>query len=97
VDGDREQGEGDMRISVIALGLALVGLLGGTSIARADATICTGVLNGYFDSVVVPINSSCTLNLATIAEDVKVSNGATLSIIGQSISPTGRGRGVVGN
>ena len=48
---------------------------------------CTGVLNGFFDNVVVPVGASCTLNLATIQHDVTVSSGASLSIIGQS-APT---------
>jgi feruloyl esterase len=54
--------------------------------ALPNAT-CTGVLNGYFDNVVVPVGVSCTLNLATIEHDVTVSKGASLSIIGQS-APT---------
>jgi feruloyl esterase len=77
-----------MKKLLCALALVLTGLFGGASVARADATVCTGTLNGYFDSVVVPSSSSCTLNLATIAHDVDVASGATLTVVGQSVGPT---------
>lgn len=73
-------------LAAVVLAFLLLCLYGPTG-ARA-ATTCKGTLNGYFDSVVVPANSSCTLNLATIAHDVDVSAGATLTVVGQSVGPT---------
>ena len=76
-----------MKTLVVAITLAFLSLWCGPTSARAS-TACIGTLNGYFDSVVVPANSSCTLNLATIAHDVDVSAGATLTVIGQTVGPT---------
>jgi feruloyl esterase len=76
-----------MKTLLAAVVVAFLSLCCGPTNVHAS-TVCTGILNGYFDSVVVPANSSCTLNLATIAHDVDVSAGGTLSIIGQSVGPT---------
>ena len=76
-----------MKTLLAAVVLGFLSLCCGPTNVHAS-TACTGILNGYFDSVVVPANSSCTLNLATIAHDVDVSAGATLSIVGQSVGPT---------
>ena len=55
-------------------------LLGGTSTVRAD-TNCTGTLTGMINgNVTVPKDGSCTIEIATVTGNVKVSQGATLII-----------------
>jgi hypothetical protein len=69
-----------MKAIMLALALAAVVLLGGTSTVRAD-TNCTGTLTGMINgNVTVPKDGSCTIEIATVTGNVKVSQGASLII-----------------
>ena len=69
-----------MKTITLALTLAAAALLGGASTVRAD-TNCTGTLTGTVKgNVTVPKDASCTIEIATVTVNVKVSQGASLMI-----------------
>jgi Tannase and feruloyl esterase len=69
-----------MKTITLALTLAAAALLGGASTVRAD-TNCTGTLTGTVKgNVTVPKDASCTIEIATVTGNVKVSQGASLMI-----------------
>src|SRR5215813_11529383 len=69
-----------MKTTTLALALATAVFLGGALTVRAD-TNCTGTLTGMVNgNVTVPKDGSCTIEIATVTGNVKVSQGATLII-----------------
>jgi pimeloyl-ACP methyl ester carboxylesterase len=70
-----------MRTVALALMLAVVGLFGGVSPARAD-TSCSGLIKGATvkGNIVVPKNASCTLDTVSITGDVLVRENASLTV-----------------
>ena len=69
-----------MKTITLALTLAAAALLGGASTVRAD-TNCTGTLTGTVKgNVTVPKDASCTIEIATVTGNLKVSQGASLMI-----------------
>jgi Tannase and feruloyl esterase len=74
-----------MKMFMLALALAAVGLLGGASAGLAD-TNCTGTLGGkatvttFNGNVTVQKNASCTLDFVNVTGNIQVSQGASLVV-----------------
>ena len=70
-----------MRTAALALILAVIGLFGSVSAARADAT-CSGLVKGATvkGNLIVPKNAACTLDTVSITGDVLVRENASLTI-----------------
>jgi hypothetical protein len=60
-------------------------LLATPSAAWADATICTGVLVGVHDSVIVPPGATCIMTAATVRHNVRALENSRLEISNSTI------------
>jgi hypothetical protein len=76
------------RATVLALAMVLAASLLAAVLAKpawAEATVCTGVLTGVHENVVVPEGAVCTLSGAHVTGDVRVREEGTLLSEGATI------------
>src|SRR5579864_7640973 len=76
----------EMKTFWAALFLVLLTITAFPSDGQAHDTSCTGTLTGTLGNVVVPTRASCTLSAVSVSGNVRVAQGAALTVMGPAPS-----------